>query len=324
MKRILCALLASLLLFAALVVASADPFFDEGVRAITGNEYGNRVHYAQIGDWTVSLGYMVEEERYCVIGQGPDGARAALTDRMPGNGKIVPAGDGFIYYGEDQNGKHNWVFRKPGEEPKKLELGITDEVFFADAEYIWYYTHVGAEISIRRLTRKGNAKKGFGRTTGFVYAMMESGDALVADLHKNRVQTWKDGRGTTLYEPEAPILSISTVGRSVWVGHEHEIGLLENGALDFRLPGYVAGMAGTTDQFVLLLSFPEGTDYEVLLLNDVYQAYARLGYVLASESAFIELQSDGDITVWGPEQSVTFVIPPAEAWIPYGFYEPGG
>lgn len=324
MKRIVCALLVALLLYAAMSAASADPLFDEGVRNITCAQYGNRVNYAQIGDWTVSLGYLHEEERYCMIGQGPDSIRQALTVKMPGNGKIIPAGDGWIYYGEDEKGKHNWVFRKPGEGPQKLGLSIRDEVFFADADYIWYYKHLGTDISIRRLARKNNEVKMFGRTTGFVYAMMGSGDALAADRDKGLVQSWKDGKATTLYESDEPLLSVSTVGGSIWLGLEREIGLLEDGALDFRLPGYVAGMAGTTDQFALLLSISEASDYEVVLFNDVYQAYVRLGYVPASESAFIELQSDGNITVWGPERSVTFLIPPAEAWIPYGFYSNEG
>lgn len=298
----------------------APALFDEGVRDITCAAFGNRADYATIGGWTVNRGYLMEQEIYCLIGQGPDGARTALTDTLPPS--FVPAGDSVIYYGKDENGKYNWVILEPkAGKPKRLSLGISDEVFYADADYIWYYTIVGEEISVRRLARKDASKKGFGRTTGSVVTMMEDGSALVADFHKNLVRSWKDSKGTTLYEPEVPILNVASAGRSIWVGHEREFGLLEDGKLGFRLPGQIVSMTGTTDQYVFLLSFPGSSAYDVVIFNDLYQAYARVGYVPASEDAFVELQPGGQMTVWGPEQSLIFDIPPAQEWIPYGYYD---
>lgn len=293
--------------------------FDEGVRDITCAAYGNRVDYAHIGGWIVSRGYLMDLEQYCLIGQEPGGRRAALTDTLPAS--FVPAGDALIYYGKDAKDKYNWVIRKPGEAPEKLSLGISDEVFYADADYIWYYTRVGEETSIRRLARKGGEKKGFGRTKGSPLVMLESGGVLVTDFDKNRIETWKDGKATTVYQPEKPIISVSSAGNSVWVEHEREFGLLEDGALAWRLPGHIVSMTGTTDQFVILLSFPGSNEYDVMIFNDRYRAYARVGYVPASENAFVELQTGRQMTVWGPEKSLIFDIPPADEWIPYGYYD---
>lgn len=305
------------------VPAPEPALFDEGVRDITCKVYGNRVDYAQNGGWIISRGYLMEQERYCLIGQAPDGERSALTDTLPGS--FVPAGDAIVYYGKDANGRYNWVILEPGaDKPNRLDLGISDEVFYADADFIWYYTHVGAETSIRKLVRESGAREGVARTQGSVVALMESGGILVVDFENNEVKIVKDnkeGKGSTLYMSEEPILSVSSVGKSVWVEHEHEFGLLEDGALAWRLPGHIVSMTGTTDQFVFLLSFPGSDEYDVVIFNDVYKAYARVGYVRASEYAFVELQPDCKMTVWGPEESLIFDIPPEEEWIPYGYYD---
>lgn len=302
----------------------APALFDEGVRDFTCAAYGSRVDYAKIGGWTISRGYMMDVERYCLIGQAPNGELTALTDVLPMS--FIPVGDAIVYYGKDEKSNYNWVIREPGaEKATRLDLSINDEIFYSDKDHIWYYTHIGEEISIRKLTHKGWAREGVARAQGFVVSMLESGGILVVNFDKNEILCVKDGinvlKTTTLYKPEEPIISVSTAGRSIWVEREHEFGLLENGELTFCLPGHIERMAGTSDQFVLLVSFPDSEIYDVMIFNDTYRAYAWVGHVLASENAFIELQTGQKITVWGPEESLIFDIPPAEEWIPYGFYD---
>lgn len=306
------------------VIEPPPALFDDGIRDITCAAYGNRVDYARIGDWVIRRGYLEEREMYCLIGQTEHSGPVALTDELPGS--FVPAGDAVIYYGKDANGDYNWVLRDPeAEKPVRLDLGISDEVFYADEEYIWYYRSVGEEKSIRKISRKNGQREGIARTSGFVLVKMETGGILAVDFDTNEltlVKDHKDGTGSVLYKPEEPIHSVTSGGMSVWVQHdEREFGLLEDGALRFRLPGNIASVAGSSDQFVCLLSFPDSDEYDVMMFNDLYRAYTRVGYVPASENAFVELQSGGTLTVWGPEKSLVFDIPPAEAWIPYGFYD---
>lgn len=298
--------------------------FDDGICDITCAAYGNRVDYARIGDWVVRRGYLMEREMYCLIGQAEYGEPVALTDTLPGS--FVPAGDAVVYYGKDADGRYNWVIREPNaEKPVRLDLGISDEVFYADEESIWYYTSIGAEKSIRKLSRKSGQREGIARTSGVVLVKMDAGGILAVDFDANEltlVKDSKDGKDSLLYKPEEPIVSVTSGGRSVWVQHDgREFGLLEDGALGFRLPGNIVGMAGSTDQYVFLLSFPGSAEYDVMMFNDLYRAYTHVGYAPASEDAFVELQPDGTIIVWGPEKSLIFDIPPAEAWIPYGFYD---
>lgn len=299
----------------------AGDLFDDAVRDFTCAPYGNRVDYAMIGGWVISRGYLPEAARYCLIGQKPNGARVALTDTLPSG--FVPASDAFIYYGEDENGDMRWLIRRPdAEKPERLNLLSDDEVFYADEAYIWCYTSIGANTTISRLPRKGGEKEEVAGTRGFVIAMLESGGVLVMDYQSNELKSVTVGGTTTLYAPEDDlILNVFSAGKNIWVQLEKEYGLLEDGALQFRLPGTISTMVGTTDQYVLLAYFLGSGEDDVILFNDVYNAYARIGYAPSSGSELVELQPGPQLTLWGRERSLLFTVPPADEWIPYGYYD---
>ncbi len=296
--------------------------FDDDVSLFTCAAYGNRSDCVMIGGFIISRGYSEETQRYCLISQGPDGARTALTDTLPA--AIIPAGDSFIYYGKDAQGRFGWVIRKPGNGPARLDLGLYDEVFYADMDAIWYYTIIGEEISIRTLSRKDGAHKGIARTTGHVVALMEDSGPLIVNFYKNLVQQRVDGKIAPLYQPDEPLLSVSSIGRTIWVEREREFGLWAEGGPSWWLPGNIVSMTGTTDQFVLLLSYPGSSTYDVVAFNDIYGAYARVGEVPATPDAFVEIQPGRSLTVWSPIQSLLFDMPPANEWIPYGYYDAEG
>lgn len=299
--------------------STGSGFLDEDIRRITTQPYGGRVEYAHIEGWTVSRGYF--EDRYCLIGQR-DGSseRIALTANDPMS--FVPAGDRIIYYGEYAEGKYDWVIRNPDDEwPTVLELGVSDEVFYADEQYIWYYTLKGEETSIRRLQLSNNKKKGMGSTTGKVLTMMQDGSVLIYNYDEETIQLLKDGSFTSIYK--GAFQAISSTGRSIWVESDGQYGLLADGELTGLMPGMIMGGGGSCDQQVLLIApYENANTYDVMLFNENYNAYAHVGTVLASEDANIEIAAD-TITVWGPVESLTFNIPESDHWQPYGqFHEP--
>ncbi|NLG24217.1 MAG: hypothetical protein GX558_02600, partial [Clostridiales bacterium] len=131
--------------------------FDDGVRQITGAVWGGAVDYAYVGGWTVSRGYF--DGRYCITGIPPSGgAREALTDSGPPT--FVSTGDAIVYYGEATKGDYAWLSLVPGERvPLKLPLDASAEVFYADGEYIWYYTYgKGESATIGRMAHDGSKK----------------------------------------------------------------------------------------------------------------------------------------------------------------------
>ncbi len=297
-------------------VATVPDAFDEGIRKWTCAPYGNRVDFAQISEEALRRGFAGGHGYACLVGQRADHLDQVLTDDLPQ--EIIPAGDAFIYYGKDPKGEFGWVIRKPGEEPKRLNLGITDEVFYADAERIWYSTVMGEEIAIRCLIRKGYEKKGFGKTRGWVVSMMEDGGLLIFNRFTNLVQHWQNRKSTPLYQPEEPITGVVTVGKSIFVSHEQEFGLLEDGRLAWRLAGRIQDMVATSDQSILLVAHPNSPDLEMLLFNDTYQAYAWLGAVKASDQLFVELLPGNRVSVWMEGESYLFEMPLVDQWRPYG------
>lgn len=290
--------------------------FDERVRHLTSLPVGNRCDWAQIAGYTVSRGYL--DDHYCLIEEREgSGERVSVTASDPQ--EFVAAGDAYIYYGQDQNGKFNWVIKKPGEDKvKKLELGISDAVFYADEDFIWYYTYIGEEISVRKLARKDNQKTGLLRTKARVVVMREDGGIVLADFDQNRVLSWKDKQFDTLYQPEEAIETVLSNGMHVCVQHADRFGLIRDGQLLFTIPGKITNLFScSSDQLALLVSPYEGSPrFDVWFFNEIYEAYAHVGSVLASDGTNIELLAD-QIIVWGPEESIEFSYPPVEAFLPY-------
>jgi len=265
----------------------------------------------------ICRGYMEPLQRYCLINKPHGGTPEALTDSLPP--EIIPAVDAYLYRGDEALGEPAWLIRKPGEAPQRLDLSAYDTVFYANAEFIWYYTPVGEEIAIRQLSRQDNQKEGLMRATGHVAAVLGDGGVLTVDFNKNCMQKVKDGVIETLYAPEEQIVLVYTLGRNVWVEVGHAFGLFAEGGPSWWLPGHIVSATGAIDQYVFLIETPGADEYDVIMCNDQYGAYARVGRVPASEYAFVELDNDLTITVWSPIQSLLFDVPPPEEWIPYGY-----
>ncbi len=293
-------------------------FLDEDIRRVTSQAYGGKTEYAKIGDWTVSRGYL--DDRYCLIGQ-KDGSsqRVALSTNDPVS--FVPAGDSVIYYAEYAKGKFDWVIHNPDDDgPIRLALDADDDAFFADEQYIWYVTQKGGETRICRFSRLDEKKETMGSTPSHVYTMLKNGAVLVYDFDEETVQLFRDGRFTTVYQ--GAFQAIATSGGGIWLERDGEYGLLVDGELNYMLPGHIMGGAGTSDQQVLLIApYLDSDTLDVMMFNDVYQAYAYVGAVRSSNNSNVEIAADS-ITVWGAQESLIFDIPEVSYWYPYGQTEP--
>ncbi len=307
--------------------ANAHALFDDGVREIVPRAIGNAADYLDIGGWIVGNGFLPSGD-FALIGYPTYGGAPRELCPQP-QIDMIPAGDAIIYLRKFGDDDAKWVIHKPGEEPEKLPLSVMDSVFYADESRIWYSTigtGDGTQMSIRTLDRRTGQKEGLARFSSiqvFPVTVLDSGGVVLYDRENNRVEHWQDGKTTTLLETDESIVSVFSTGQCVWVELEHEIGLLEDGKLWFRIPGNVAQSFRAAGQTVLLLIFPGSDEYDVLVLNDAYRAYARLGYAPVAESAWIEPDGEGRIVVHAPmdAKGLPFDIFPASEWIPYGFYD---
>ena len=294
--------------------------FFESVREVTSQPWGGKVDFAYVGGWTINRGYF--DGGYCLTGIAPlDAVRIVLADSDPMS--FVPAGDSIVYYGEGTKGDWGWMLLTPGERrPMKMKLDVAAEVFYADDTNVWYYVSgKGESCTIWRMALDGSKKKKLGTVSGRVVTMMPDGRVLMVNFGKNRVQLWKDGKYETIYSPKQNIVSVVSTGIGIWVEHGDGYGLLEDGEIRFRLPGHIAGTAGSTDQFALLVLPEEDAEFfDVLMFNEIYRAYAEVGRVKRSDSTFIEFQKD-QMIVWGPEESQIFAYPIPELWLPYGYHD---
>jgi len=331
MKKHISWMLAAVVLFAVLpggIVSLAGEQNDVSVRTIVPRGIGNAADIVCINGWIICNGYLESSESYALKGYPPTGGDPINLGKMP-NVQLVPAGDAFIYLQPSDKGNPDWVLYTPGEEPKKLPLSVMDHVFYADETHIWYTTvgtGDGTNKSIRTLERKTNQKEGLARLESiqiWVVAVLDDGGILLYDRDNNLVRRWQNGKLETLLETEEQILGVFSTGQQIWVQLEHEIGLLENGTLWFRIPGTVTHMAQALGQTALLLSFPGSNEYDVLVLNDTYRAYTRIDYAPFAERMLIEITPNGQLIIRIPDDELhpLFEMPPDDAWIPYGFYE---
>ncbi len=315
--------------------------FDEGVNQLTFELWGSAVDFAYIDGWWVNRGYY--EDGYHITGWTPDGTERIVLG-MDNIWAIVPAGGSFVHYGEEM-GKYGWLISTPdnsvfagssesgvdkdfpedvgfGWTDRFLPIDVADTVFYADNEYVWYYTYSKADKpAIFRLGHDGKGKKKLGTVSGRLVTMMPGGDVLLADFQKNRLRLFQRGKYETIYSPEDPITCVVSCGKGIWVEHDTWYGLLTDGEIGFHLPGRIIAAAGSANQFALLVLPSEHAAYfDVMMFNEVYRAYAPVGRIKRQESAYIELRRDHMI-VWGPEESLIFHYPIPQVWLPYGYMD---
>ena len=294
--------------------------FDDGVQRITSGLWGNQADFAYIGGWAVNRGFF--QGQYRITGWTPDHKeRIILAENDTGSFAI--ADGALVYYGMDEKDVFGWLIGAPGgPAPRRLPIDVTDTVFYADDEYIWYYTYSKTDKpAIGRVGYDGKGKKNLGTVNGRVAAMMPGGEVLLADFAKNRVRLWKNGKYETIYSPKEQMESVTSLGKSVWVELGGWYGPLADGEITFRLPGKIAGVAGSTDQFVLLVLPKEDAAFcDVMMFNEVYRTYAPVGRIKRQEDMRIEMQ-ENQMIIWGPEESLIFEYPIPELWLPYGCHD---
>ncbi len=291
---------------------------------ITARPYGGAVEYARIGKWNV--GYGVCDDHYCIYGwNGYTQEYRILAETVVS--EFVTTKDGFAYYGEVKSGKFGWMFRDPDEAtPVSLGLNELNSVFWSDETYFYYFEYgSGTAVTYYRMEHDGKNKKKLGKLNGRAVAqMMDDGAAVVFNTGKNRVQLWKDGEHTTIYDPKDEILNVISTGQSIWVDHRDYFGRLniEKGEIDFRFDGTLRSYAMTHDQVFAIVD-DGAMRLDVRMLNDLYQAYAVVGQMYAQDGLTIEIRPGGvnSLVVWGPRESLEFYTPYPDQFLPYGFYD---
>lgn len=296
-------------------------FFDIGVVDIEPEIYGGPVQCARVGNWTVAYGNC--DNHFCLFGYNWDNYEYHILAETIAS-SIVPAGDMFAYFGEVRKGKFGWLTRDPNvEKPRDLSLGDRNEIFWADEHFFYYYTYgSGAGGTYSRMDHDGKNKKKLGTLNGRPIAIMQDGKVIVFNSSKDRVECYtEDGTHSTLYDPGKEIMNVVTLGESIWVDHQNEFGLLEDGKLSFTFPGTLRCYAKTANQLIALLD-RDRARFELLMFNDNYRAYARMGLPAAQNSVNLEL-TPGYINravLWGSVDSIEFYAPPADNFLPYGCY----
>ncbi len=288
--------------------------FGESVRVMTSLSYGSSADCLAAGDWTVKSGYDDEGVwRMRVDWLGFQ--RAALAER--GSMRVVPCGDQIAYDG----GEAGWMMRPLTDgDPVQLGLGRESDVLFSDERFLWYasYSEDG-NATLGRMNHRGGRKVKLAAVEGGVMAMMRDGSALIQHVEENRISLWKDGKLTTIYEPEELIVRVVCYGRNIWVQHEGKFGLLQDGELKFAFAGTIIDAVGTTDQTAMLISQGEGAQQALMLFNEAQGAYALVGYAPASDGALIELRPPCGLKVWGPDWERQYATPARGEFIPYGY-----
>lgn len=295
--------------------------FDMEVGDITTQPYGGESQYARIGNWVVAYGNC--DDHYCVFGWNElTREYHILAETVVSS--IIPVGDAFAYYGEVKNGKFGWLIRNPDEEkPVSLSLNELNSVFWSDEDYLYYFTYgKGTGRTYYRMDHDGRNKKQLGKLNGRAIAIMQDGSVVVFNSSKNLVQLYRDGKHETIYEPEDEIQNVISTGREIWVAHRETFGLLRDGELKFRFTGGLRTYVVTTDQIIAVLD--DGSiKLNVLMLNDVYGAHAVVGQVTAQDSLTAEVTPGwfNRVVVWGPRESLEFITPYSDCWLPYGYYD---
>lgn len=296
-----------------------NALFDPGVQEYSSRPYGNAVECVIQGDWTIARGYYLDDYRITCVNQNTYG-RQVMTDAVMVF-QFVPAGNGIIYYGEATKGRSSWLYKLPGDaSPYELPLTDKNSVFYADEQYIWYYTYgKGSERPISRMGYDGKNKKQLGKVNATVIAMMDDGSVLAAAYSKNQVILWKDGKSKVVYDPKKEITNVISTGRTIWVQHENDFGLLEDGEITFSMPGYIRSMGRTSDQMVFVVDpGNNAARYDVLMFNEPYRAWARVGDIMAQVNINVELEPTIWMTIWGPSESMVYMVPAPDQWLPYG------
>ncbi len=312
MKRWIAVLAIGMLLCTALPAAGAEG--SGSINRLDTSPYGMALEYGRIEGWTVSLGYL--DGRYCLIGRkdGTD-VRVALTDDAPDY--FIPAGDRVIYFSAEDSG---WMLRDPdAKNAERLvledELFYESDIFYADAQSIWYVTYGEA---IYRYDRAAERKEKILPLECDLVTLMDDGSLLLCDFAKREVQLFQDGKTNVIYKADEEITMVFSVGGSVWVELEGRYGMVADGELVGVSRGSIKGYASSSKQQVLLVEpVPGAATYDVVILNDAYRAVAHVGTVPSSEEARMELTADS-VIVWEEGQGVVLPIPVAEAWVPFG------
>lgn len=296
-----------------------DASYDSTVADIEARSYGGESQYARVGNWIAAYGSC--DDHFCVFGWNVNTReyRILAETNVPG---FVPAGAVFVYYGEVKKGKHGWLLKNPDvEKPIDLGLGALSTVFWSDADFLYYFTYgKGTSATYHRMGYDGKNKKKLGTLNGRAVAMADDGGVVVFNAAKNRVEMWKDGAHTTLYEPKDNIVSVVGIGRGIWVAHEDRFGLLENGELEFNFTGRLRTHIATANHIIALLD--DGSiQLGVVALNEALRAYVVVGLVTAQEDMAIEATPGwfNRIVVWGNRENLEFHMPAADQWLPYDY-----
>lgn len=297
--------------------APQGALFGPEIADIVANSYGGEAQYAQVGDWIAAYGNC--DDHFCVFGwnEHTKEYRILAETNVPG---IVPAGAVFVYYGEVKKGKYGWLLKNPDlEKPIDLGLGEMSTVFWSDVDHLYYFTYgKGSSTTYYRMDYTGKNKKKLGTLNGRAVAMTGDGGVVVFSAAKNRVEIWKDGAHTTLYEPEDAIASVVSIGHEIWVSHADRFGLLEDGRLDFQFPGSLRAHIATADHIIALLD--DGSiRLRLIALNEALGGYAEVGEVIAQDELAIEVTPGwfNRIVVWGNRESLEFHSPSADQWLFY-------
>ncbi len=304
-------------------LSGGSALFNATVRNYTYSERGNASDYLWIDGWAITRGYLQSEDRFCAIGRkGAFETPLPLSNTFPQ--AIIPAGNAFIFFSKNDKDDLCWMIQEPGKEPKKV-LGISDSVIYADETQILYLTvgtGDGTNISLRSIDRKTNKMEGLARFEALTWptAMLPDKSVLIYNQGENRVEAWKDGKTETLFETEEPLFGVYLFGKDVWAQFEHEIGLLENGNINFRIPGSVESVYQANGMAAVILSFPGSSEYDLVLINDLQKAYVRAAYIPAALTA-VEFHENEKLSVCQVEEKFEFDVPAESEWIPFGYYD---